>query len=217
MNRLELESVLSRIGRLKALVVGDLMLDEYLWGKTDRISPEAPVQVVDVAGEEVRLGGAGNVISNLAAMGCQVHAASILGDDADGRQLMTLLRQRGIDNEGVFLAADRTTTRKTRILASNQQMMRIDRESNGPIAPDQEKKIADYLRTAAENVQVILVSDYLKGVLTESLLQEIIAIGRQKGIPVVVDPKGADYEKYRGATLLTPNRKEALTAAGIPP
>ena len=217
MNRLELESVLNRFGNLRALVVGDLMLDEYLWGKTERISPEAPVQVVDVAGEEVRLGGAGNVISNLMAMGCQVHAASILGDDADGRQLMTLLRKRGVDTEGVFLAPDRTTTRKTRILASNQQMMRIDRESNGPIALEQEKKIAAYLRRVADNFQVILVSDYLKGVLTESLLQEIISVGRQSGVPVVVDPKGADYGKYRGATLLTPNRKEALSAAGIPP
>jgi len=217
MNRLELENFLSRLTAVNALVVGDLMLDEYLWGKTERISPEAPVQVVDVAGEEVRLGGAGNVINNLAAVGCRVHAVSVVGDDDDGRRLKAMLQEMNIASDGIFLAPGRATSRKTRVLASNQQMMRIDRESNGAIAADQEKKVADHVRKAAKDFQVILVSDYLKGVLTGGVLREIIAIGKEHGIPVVVDPKGADFSKYRGATLLTPNRKEALTAAAIPP
>jgi D-beta-D-heptose 7-phosphate kinase/D-beta-D-heptose 1-phosphate adenosyltransferase len=215
MNRVEVESFLSRLGSVSALVVGDLMLDEYVWGKTERISPEAPVQVVDVAREDLRLGGAGNVINNLVTLGCQVHVASVLGDDGGGRRLRGMLESKGVVTDGVLLAPGRTTGRKTRILASNQQMLRIDRESREPISPDQEAQIAAHIATVAGHCQVILISDYLKGVLTEGLLQRIIALGRERGVPVVVDPKGSDYRKYRGATLLTPNRKEAQTAAGI--
>jgi D-beta-D-heptose 7-phosphate kinase/D-beta-D-heptose 1-phosphate adenosyltransferase len=217
MDRLELENFLERLPAVQALVVGDLMIDEYLWGKAERISPEAPVQVVDIAGEEVRLGGAGNVINNLTAVGCQVKAVSVVGDDADGRRLAAMMKERNIDAEGVFLAADRATTRKTRILASNQQMMRIDRETSCYISQDQEKKVIEFLREKADDCQVILVSDYLKGVLTERVLREVITIGKENGIPVVVDPKGADFGKYRGVTILTPNRKEALRATGLSP
>ena len=216
MNRIEVESFLSRIGQIRALVVGDLMLDEYLWGRTDRISPEAPVQVVDISREDLRLGGAGNVINNLMTLGCQVHVAGVLGDDADGRLLRRLLEEKAVGIQGVLMDADRTTSRKTRILASNQQMLRIDRESQNPISKEMEVRLADHVRSVAEGFQVILVSDYLKGVLTEGLLAEIISIGRDTGIPVVVDPKGNDFRKYRGATLLTPNRKEAQTASHIP-
>jgi D-beta-D-heptose 7-phosphate kinase/D-beta-D-heptose 1-phosphate adenosyltransferase len=216
MNRHEVENFLGRLPQIRALVVGDLMLDEYLWGKTERISPEAPVQVVDIAREDLRLGGAGNVINNLVTLGCQVHVASVLGDDDDGQRLQGILARKRIVTEGVFLTPGRTTSRKTRILASNQQMMRIDRESREPITAAQEKQLADYVRRHADAFHAILVSDYLKGVLTEGLLQEVIAIGRAKGIPVVADPKGEDFGKYRGATLLTPNRKEAQAAAKIP-
>lgn len=215
MNRPEVESFLSRLGSIRALVIGDLMLDEYVWGKTERISPEAPVQVVDVAREDLRLGGAGNVINNLVTLGCQVHVASVLGDDGDGRRLRGMLMGKGVIADGVLLAPGRTTSRKTRILASNQQMLRIDRESREPISPDQEDQLAAYVAMVAGNCQVILISDYLKGVLTEGLLQRVIALGRERGVPVVADPKGDDYRKYRGATLLTPNRKEAQTASGI--
>jgi D-beta-D-heptose 7-phosphate kinase/D-beta-D-heptose 1-phosphate adenosyltransferase len=215
MTRIEVENFLSRIGQIKALVIGDLMLDEYLWGKTERISPEAPVQVVDISREDLRLGGAGNVINNLMTLGCQVHVAGVLGDDADGRLLRRLLEEKSVGIQGVLMSPDRTTSRKTRILASNQQMLRIDRESQNPISPEMEVRLADHVRSVAEDFQVILVSDYLKGVLTEGLLKEIVAIGREKGIPVVIDPKGSDFRKYRGATLLTPNRKEAQTASHI--
>jgi len=215
MNRIEIESFLSRLDSLTALVVGDLMLDEYVWGKTERISPEAPVQVVDVAREDLRLGGAGNVINNLVTLGCQVRVASVLGNDTDGRRLHGMLQEKGVVADGVFFGGERTTGRKTRILASNQQMLRIDRESRNPIHPEQEAQLLGYVSRVAAECQVILVSDYLKGVLTDSLLQGLIALGRERGIPVVVDPKGDDYGKYRGATLLTPNRKEAQTASGV--
>ena len=215
MNRIEIETFMARLPGLKALVVGDLMLDEYLWGKTDRISPEAPVQVVDIARDDLRLGGAGNVICNLAALGCEVHVASVLGEDDDGRRLRAMLSARGVGTEGLLTDSGRVTGRKTRILANNQQMLRFDRESRDPISSDLVGALIEYLLRTGPKFQVIVVSDYLKGVLTEELLREIVLCGRRHGIPVVVDPKGSDYGKYTGATVLTPNRKEAQAASDI--
>ncbi|WP_432820900.1 bifunctional D-glycero-beta-D-manno-heptose-7-phosphate kinase/D-glycero-beta-D-manno-heptose 1-phosphate adenylyltransferase HldE [Trichloromonas sp.] len=215
MNRIEIEEFLGRLKNVRALVIGDLMLDEYLWGKTERISPEAPVQVVDIGREDLRLGGAGNVVNNLIALGCHVQVVSVLGDDTDGRCLRAMLEAKGIAIDGVFMASGRVTSRKTRVLASNQQMLRIDRESRESIDSALTEQLLAHIRSVADRFQVILVSDYLKGVLTEPLLQSVIAIGREKGVPVVVDPKGDDYGKYRGATLLTPNRKETQKASGV--
>ena len=210
----DVENFLARAGDLPVLVVGDLMLDEYLWGRTERISPEAPVQVVEVGGEELRLGGAGNVVNNLLALGCRVRVASVLGDDGDGRRLRRMLEEKGLDGGGLFPAPGRTTSRKTRVLASHQQMLRIDRESRTPLDPAQEERLIGYLRQAVGGFRVILVSDYLKGVLSPAVLAELVRLGREQGIPVVVDPKGRDFSRYRGATVLTPNRREAQAAAG---
>ncbi len=215
MNRLEIESFLSRLPAVRALVIGDLMLDEYLWGKTDRISPEAPVQVVDIGREDLRLGGAGNVVNNLLALGCRVEVASVLGDNEDGRRLEGMLGDLGVGTRGIFSEPGRTTGRKTRILASNQQMLRFDRESRAPVSAVLEERMALFVEETVSATDVILVSDYLKGVLTEGLLRRIIAAGRECAVPVVIDPKGSDYRKYRGATVLTPNRKEAQIASGI--
>lgn len=215
MNRVEIERFLTGLADLQVLVVGDLMLDEYIWGKVERISPEAPVQVVDVRRDDLRLGGAGNVINNLVALGARVKVVSVLGDDADGRLLRQQLNQLGVDTDGIVLAPGRITSRKTRVLASNQQIVRIDRETRAEISSEQERRLADYIRAALPSCRAILVSDYLKGVLPEGLLQEVIAAGRAAGVPVVVDPKGNDYRKYRGASVLTPNRKEAQTASGV--
>jgi D-beta-D-heptose 7-phosphate kinase/D-beta-D-heptose 1-phosphate adenosyltransferase len=211
----DIDVFLERVGVLRILVLGDLILDEYLWGKTERISPEAPVQVVEVQRNEMRLGGAGNVMHNLVTLGCHVHVASIMGDDADGRLLTQMLEDKGVDTGGIYFAQDRVTSRKTRVIASHQQMLRIDRESCQAISLDLENTLLSHVRTIANGYQAILVSDYLKGVLTEGVLQQVIAVGNDLGIPVVVDPKGSDYSKYRGATLLTPNRKEAQAASGI--
>jgi len=216
MNYSEIENLLDGFRNLHILVVGDLMLDEYLWGRSERISPEAPVPIVNITGEDLRLGGAGNVANNLLSLGCRVRVASVVGNDADGKKLANLLGERDIDVEGLVWADDRSTSRKSRILASNQQMLRIDREVCTPITPVQEDHLLAQVREAIPHVQGILVSDYLKGVLTAKVLQEIIAMGREARCPVVVDPKGSDYAKYRGATLLTPNRKEAQLASGIP-
>lgn len=216
MNRIDTELFLRRLPSIRALVVGDFMLDEYLWGKTERISPEAPVQVVDVTRDDLRLGGAGNVVSNLIDMGCTVEVAGAVGSDEDGLRLKRMLEKRGVGAAGLLDASERTTGRKTRILASNQQVLRFDRESRDPISPDLSTSLGEWVSREASRFHVLFVSDYLKGVLTEDLVQAVVAAGRRHGIPVVVDPKGDDYGKYRGATVLTPNRKEAQTASGVP-
>ena len=215
MDRVQVEAFLNRLPDLRVLVIGDLMLDEYVWGEAERISPEAPVQVVDVKREDLRLGGAGNVINNLAALGARVEVVSVLGDDADSHVLTGIIESQGLSANGIRRVRGRTTARKTRVLASNQQMLRIDRESRTPISNADEQALLDDLQKLLPGVDVVLLSDYQKGLLTVSFLQAIIALCRTAKIPVLVDPKGDDYSKYRGATLLTPNRKEAGLASGI--
>ncbi|WP_298272808.1 D-glycero-beta-D-manno-heptose-7-phosphate kinase [Geobacter sp.] len=215
MERKDVESLFAHAREIRTLVIGDLMLDEYLWGKAERISPEAPVQVVDVTREEIRIGGAGNVANNLVALGCPVSVTSVIGGDENGTILLHAFSGKGVDVAGVFEDPLRATSRKTRVLAANQQIVRIDRESREEIGAAYERKIIDFLWARGDEFAVILISDYLKGVLTPALLAAIIGFARERGIPVVVDPKGSDYGKYRGATLLTPNRKEAEAASGI--
>ncbi len=215
MERKDVESLFAHARNIRALVVGDLMIDEYLWGKVERISPEAPVQVIDVAREELRLGGAGNVANNLVALGCSVTVCSIIGGDENGTVLRHAFSGKGIDVSGVFEDPMRRTSRKTRVLAQHQQIVRIDRESREPLDPAFEEKITGFIAAKGADYDVILVSDYLKGVLTEGVLAAVTATGKKLGIPVVVDPKGSDYAKYRGATVVTPNRKEAELATGV--
>ncbi|MFN2258036.1 MAG: bifunctional D-glycero-beta-D-manno-heptose-7-phosphate kinase/D-glycero-beta-D-manno-heptose 1-phosphate adenylyltransferase HldE [Desulfuromonadaceae bacterium] len=211
----DIEAFLAKTSRIQAVVVGDLMLDEYLWGATERISPEAPVPVVNVGREDLRLGGAGNVVNNLRVLGAHVVLASVLGDDRDGEVIRERLQRAQVDVDALVHDHSRTTSRKTRILAGNQQMLRIDRESTQEIGQQVEEQLLQKLSLKIAAADVIYLSDYGKGVLSESLIQGIISQAKQKNIPVVVDPKGADYVRYRGATLLTPNRKEASLATGI--
>ncbi len=215
MERKDVESLFNMTGNVSVLVVGDLMLDEYLWGKAERISPEAPVQVVEVTREDMRLGGAGNVINNLVALGCKVAALSVIGGDDNGALLQHAFTGKGVDVGGVFEDPMRSTSKKTRVVAANQQIVRIDRETRGDISAAFEKKIIDFARARMGEFQVTLISDYAKGVLTPKALAGIIAAARSAKVPVVVDPKGNDYCRYRGATILTPNRKEAEIAARI--
>ena len=215
MERKDIESLFTKAPEIRALVVGDLMLDEYLWGKAERISPEAPVQVVEVQREELRLGGAGNVVNNLVALGCRVSACSVIGDDENGQLLLEAFMMRGVNVAGIFVDHQRKTSKKTRVLASNQQIVRIDRETRDAVVRESESRLIEFIRDEVPHCDVILVSDYLKGVLTPGVLVAIVATGRQAGIPVVVDPKGSDYRRYAGATVLTPNRKEAEAATGI--
>lgn len=198
------------------LVVGDLMLDHYVIGNCQRLSPEAPVPVVQVERESCSLGGAGNVVSNLRALGARVWVASAIGPDAGGEQVGELLRQQDVSTHGVVIDPARTTSQKTRVVAARHQLVRIDRESTQPLAAVAEQTVLQFIHDLPRP-DAVLLSDYAKGVLTPNLCQAVIAWARERSIPVLVDPKGADGSKYRGATLITPNKKEAaeLTGAAI--
>ena len=211
----DIETFLARLPHIKALVVGDLMLDEYLWGNTERISPEAPVPVLDVGRDDLRLGGAGNVVNNLRVLGAQVALASVLGEDQDGALIAERLQRAQVDINALIYDQSRITSRKTRILAGNQQMLRIDRESRQGLPEAIEQQLLDKMAEKISGADVVYLSDYGKGVLSDKIIREIINAAQGADVPVVVDPKGEDYTRYRGATLLTPNRKEASLATGI--
>jgi rfaE bifunctional protein kinase chain/domain len=206
---------IEKFSTCRLLVVGDLMIDEYVWGDVDRISPEAPVPVVSVTREEYTLGGSGNVVNNLAALGADILVAGVTGTGSGGELMIRRIASLGVDTTGVIQDPRRPTTRKTRILGGSQQVLRIDRETVQAIAGETREAIAAYVRTAIPTVDAVLISDYGKGLLTPDLLATIIDGARQAQKPAIVDPKGLDFEKYRHATLITPNKKEAGLAAGI--
>ncbi|MDY0322196.1 MAG: D-glycero-beta-D-manno-heptose-7-phosphate kinase [Arcobacteraceae bacterium] len=198
----------------KICVIGDLMIDHYLWGSCERISPEAPVQVVDVKKETAVLGGAGNVINNLKALEADVTVISAIGDDEAGDELKSMLENLGVK---LLLSkeAGRKTSKKSRIIVSNQQVVRYDKESKTQICNSSQEDILNNLASIIDGLDVILLSDYGKGVLGEELTRSIIALANSKNKKVLVDPKGDDYSKYSGAYLLTPNKKEASQATKI--
>jgi rfaE bifunctional protein kinase chain/domain len=199
----------------RLLVIGDLMIDEYVWGDVDRISPEAPVPVVSVTREDFTLGGSGNVVNNLAALGARILVAGVTGTGSGGALMAERFAALGVDAGGVIQDPQRPTTRKTRIIAASQQVLRIDRETVQDITGETRTAIAAYVRNAIPTVDAILISDYGKGLLTKDLLALIIEEARIAAKPAIVDPKGLDFEKYRNAFLITPNKKEAGLAAGI--
>jgi len=197
------------------LVIGDMMIDHYLWGGCERISPEAPVQVVDIARETTVLGGAGNVINNLVTLGARVSVAGVIGNDENGQELRSMLFNLGAGCEGLIIQNGRKTSKKSRIIASNQQILRYDKESKDAISDHSAESVIAYVRSAIDSCDIVIISDYGKGVITEPVAQGIITAAKSAGKKVLVDPKGKDYSKYRGAYLLTPNKKEASEATGI--
>ena len=199
----------------KLLVIGDLMVDHYLWGSCERISPEAPVQVIKVDRESTVLGGAGNVINNLRALGAQVDVISVIGGCEISDELKKLLADIKVNTEYLITQKDRITSKKSRIIASQQQVVRYDRESTNEISNKSQKSILDTFRRIIRNYDGVLLSDYGKGVLVSELTQSLITIANENGKKVLVDPKGLDYSKYKGAYLLTPNKKEASEATQI--
>jgi D-beta-D-heptose 7-phosphate kinase/D-beta-D-heptose 1-phosphate adenosyltransferase len=195
-------------------VIGDLMIDHYLWGKSDRISPEAPVPVIEIEKETSTLGGAGNVVSNLISLGADVTVFSVVGDDEIANQLVKLLENIGAKH---FLVMDekRKTSKKSRIIASHQQVIRYDKESKTPIDTKHEKELIKALFTSVHTFDLILISDYNKGVVTKSLIEKINFAALGTNLKVLADPKGSDFGKYLGCYLLTPNKKEASLATNI--
>jgi D-beta-D-heptose 7-phosphate kinase/D-beta-D-heptose 1-phosphate adenosyltransferase len=214
MNERELLSVLGRLGRPRVLIVGDLILDRYVTGDVARISPEAPIPVLAARSSQTQLGGAGNVAANLRAMEAEVDLFGVIGEDERGERLLELLASIGIDRANVVSCADRPTTEKTRMVSGVQQILRVDWEEVRPIGDASEARLFERLQGCLATADAVVLSDYGKGVLSPAFLRRTIEAGRARGIPVLVDPKVADWTRYRGATLVTPNRKEAEEALG---
>lgn len=210
----ELIKVLKDIEGRKIMVAGDLMLDTFVYGDVERISPESPVPVLAVSREDKMLGGAGNVVSSLAALKAKPVLFSVIGDDERGADAAAIAKALGADVAGLVVDASRPTILKTRYLARSQQVLRTDIEKTHAIDEEIEGKIFAAIQKAIKQVQAVILSDYGKGVLTKSLLEKIIAAAQGAGVPVLVDPKGKDFSIYRGADIVTPNRKELAEAAG---
>ena len=207
---IDARTIAEGFGRTTALVVGDVMVDAYLWGRVDRISPEAPVPVVQVTDRSARLGGAANVARNLRALGAKAIVASVIGDDADARTLEKLLKDEGLGAEGIVRSAQRRTTVKTRIISGHQHVVRVDEEMEEPITAQEEDKLMARITALldAERPGVLVLEDYDKGALTERVITGAIAAAHARGIPVAVDPKKRNFFAYRGADLFKPNLKE---------
>ena len=197
---------------LRILVIGDVMLDEYLRGKARRISPEAPVPVVEIERRAYFPGGAANVAVNIASLGATALLAGVVGEDAAARTLVLELDNRGVDTIALISEAGRSTTLKARVLAGSHQIVRFDEETAAPISGATENALMEAIH-AAPDIAGFVLSDYAKGVLTTQLCRRVIAIARERGVPVVVDPKGTDFSRYHGATVITPNAMEAVAAA----
>jgi D-beta-D-heptose 7-phosphate kinase/D-beta-D-heptose 1-phosphate adenosyltransferase len=197
------------------LVIGDLMIDHYLWGKCERISPEAPVQVVAIEKETAVLGGAGNVINNLSALGAKVSVLSVIGHDNNAEELKTMLSEIDVNIESLVEEEGRYTSKKSRIIASQQQVVRYDKESTDDISEASQVKIVENFKANIVSYEMVLLSDYGKGVLTKKLTRKLIDIANEHNKKVLVDPKGDNYTKYSGAYLLTPNKKEAIEASRV--
>lgn len=206
---------ISKFNRCRILVVGDLMLDEYVWGEVDRVSPEAPVQVLTVKSEDYTLGGAGNVVNNLVALEAKVAVAGVVGTGANGRLLIQKFKDLGVDASGVVQEPGRPTTRKTRVIAATQHLLRVDREARKSISEATQETLATFIEEKIPAADIVLISDYGKGLVTDTLLARITACARKHRKPAIADPKGLDFSKYSGVALLTPNKKEAALAAGI--
>lgn len=209
------ESLIKKIKPSSILVAGDVMVDEYVLGEVERISPESPVPVL-VARERLRrLGGAGNVLRNLVSMGATVALFATIGSDDAGKWFKNHCYEIGVDTFWLKTDRSRPTTIKTRVVARNQQIVRIDEENTGIISAEMEQKVIDELKSVLPQVKAVVLSDYGKGFLTPNILQSLLAQAKEENIPVLVDPKGMDFTRYKGATYITPNIREASLASGI--
>jgi D-glycero-beta-D-manno-heptose-7-phosphate kinase len=215
MNQSRAQQILSHFNRQTIIVLGDLMLDEFIWGEVRRISPEAPVPVVEVKRESWHLGGAGNVVSNLLALGAQAVPIGLIGDDTAGMRLREAFSANQADISGLVVDAARPTTRKTRIVAHSQQMLRTDREDRTPIHTNNEAQVAAVFEQALAKAQAVIISDYDKGLLTPYLLQQAIESTQALKRLVCLDPKIKNFQHYRGVDVITPNQHEAERAANL--
>lgn len=205
---LSIKEALDKFNGLKALVIGDVMIDSYIWGSVDRISPEAPVPIVDVKNKESRMGGAANVAKNLHFLGAEPILCAVIGKDTEATTFLGLCDQLGISKEGLVQSEKRITTVKHRVIASAQHVLRIDNEDNSPMDSNDTSLLLKRIELLSEKADVIIFEDYDKGVLTPELISKVVEIANKKGIPTTVDPKKRNFLAYEGVTLFKPNLKE---------
>jgi D-beta-D-heptose 7-phosphate kinase/D-beta-D-heptose 1-phosphate adenosyltransferase len=210
-----LRQYIQRFPQASVLVVGDLILDHYVMGRVSRISPEAPVPVVHVESESLRLGGAANVFNNVLALGGKADLCGVIGADESGRLLMKELGNKRSGRGGVVIDQERPTTRKSRVIAHNQQIVRYDIEGRTELKTALQRRILRYVESRLRELSCVVVSDYAKGVVTSALMSEITRLAALRKIPVVVDPKVEHFGFYKGVTVITPNHLEATQAAGV--
>jgi rfaE bifunctional protein kinase chain/domain len=209
MNKQKLFNIIEKFKNKNVLVIGDTMLDKYVWGNVERISPEAPVPVVEVIKETQTLGGCGNVANNITSVGGNVRIITIVGNDMYAEELKKMLKEKKVNTNGIFLDNSRPTTVKTRIIAHNQQVVRVDKESRHQLNLQLFEKIKSYVLDIKNSIDAILISDYGKGVITKSLLSFLIKLAKKLDIPITVDPKIEHFLEYKHVTVLTPNLNEA--------
>lgn len=209
------DDLMTRWAGKKIAVIGDLMLDRYFWGSVVRVSPEAPVPVVDVEHETFHLGGASNVANNLKSLGAMPLMLGVIGDDNSGKLLLDIVRGSGLETTGIIADAGRPTTVKTRVIGNNQQIVRLDREVKTAVDNSMAQKLQQVLEEHRDTLAGIILQDYNKGVITPQVIQQTIAFATAYGIPVHVDPKFQNFFEYRGVTLFKPNRKETQDAIGF--
>jgi D-beta-D-heptose 7-phosphate kinase/D-beta-D-heptose 1-phosphate adenosyltransferase len=207
-------SFIPRFKSARIMVIGDLMVDEYIWGSVSRISPEAPVPVVSVTSESLRLGGAGNVVNNIHSLGGKLLIGGVVGNDEMGRKIVQDLHKMGIDTKGIVIEPDWITTVKTRIIAQQQQVVRYDREIVRPIRPEALKKILSLLEDRIHELDAVLISDYGKGVVCQELVDRVRSLALGAGKIISVDPKVKNFPLFQKVTIITPNHHEAGQAAG---
>ena len=210
MKQKSLHELFSAFEKLNVLIIGDVMLDNYLWGKVERISPEAPVPIASIQKKESRLGGAANVAINIKALGANPILCSVIGNDINGRSFIELVKQIDLSADGIFQSTERITTVKTRIIGNNHQMLRVDEEQEEDLTASDRKQLLNRITNiiSKKNIHVIIFEDYDKGVIGKSLIESVVKIARQKGIPTAVDPKKKNFNFYKNITLFKPNLKE---------
>lgn len=209
--------LINGFSRLKVLIIGDLMIDSYTWGRVSRISPEAPVPVVNVIRRESRLGGAGNVVLNIASLGATAVICSVIGDDAPGRELQKIILDANLSTDGLIVEPGRMTTVKERIIAGSQQVVRVDSETENSISLSSQQALLAHIKDSMSDVDVIIFEDYDKGVLSAELIQSVISMAKENNIPTVVDPKRKNFFAFQGATLFKPNLHELRDGLGLMP
>lgn len=211
------EALLNELNKIKVAIVGDVMLDTYMWGNVERISPEAPVPIVSLQNKELRIGGAANVALNTIALNAQTHIFSVIGNDDDGKTLIQLLQQKNINTNGIIQSKKRITTNKTRIIARNQQMIRLDAEIIDDINVDEEKELLNKIETfiTTQKPNVLIFEDYNKGVLTSNIITSVIQLCKKHNVLTTVDPKRKNFFDYIGVDIFKPNLKEVKEALNI--